>query len=150
MHVVIAGGGVAGLEALLVLSELAEGLVDVELLSPSDEFVYRPLLVAEPFGAAEVLRVELERVVRDVGARHTKDALTSVEPRSRSIATAEGATLEYGERRPALYAKRCDASAKLRTERTLWPRRRSSAARSGEPSAFGRYPLPRHPAQRTP
>src|SRR5919108_5286450 len=116
MHVVIAGGGVAGLEALLALSELAEGLVDVELLSPSDEFVYRPLLVAEPFGAAEVLRVELERVVRDVGARHTKDALTSVEPRSRSIATAEGATLEYGERRPALYAKRCDASAKLRTE----------------------------------
>ncbi len=31
MHVVIAGGGVAGLEALLALSALAEELVDVEL-----------------------------------------------------------------------------------------------------------------------
>jgi sulfide:quinone oxidoreductase len=71
MHVVIAGGGVAGLEALLALSELAKGLVDVELLSPTDEFVYRPMLVAEPFGNADVLRIELEQVVADVGARHT-------------------------------------------------------------------------------
>lgn len=58
MHVVIAGGGVAGLEALLALSVLAKGLVDVELVSPTDEFVYRPLLVAEPFGNADVLRIE--------------------------------------------------------------------------------------------
>ena len=56
MHVVIAGGGVAGVEALLALSALAEGLVDVELVSPTDEFVYRPLLVAEPFGAAAARR----------------------------------------------------------------------------------------------
>ena len=67
MHVVIAGGGVAGLEALLALSALAEELVDVELVSPSDEFVYRPMLVAEPFGAADVLRIELERVAGTPG-----------------------------------------------------------------------------------
>ena len=75
MHVVIAGGGVAGLEALLALSALAEGLVDVELMSPSEEFVYRPLLVAEPFGNADALRIKLENVVGDAGARHTKEAL---------------------------------------------------------------------------
>ena len=68
LKVVIAGGGVAGLEALLALSVLAEGLVDVELVSPSDEFVYRPLLVAEPFGNADVLRIGLEGIVRDAGA----------------------------------------------------------------------------------
>ena len=95
MHVVIAGGGVAGLEALLALSALAEELVDVELVSPSDEFVYRPMLVAEPFGAADVLRIELERVARDTGARHTKDALVSVDPGARTISTAAGATLGY-------------------------------------------------------
>ena len=95
MHVVIAGGGVAGVEALLALSALAEGLVDVELVSPTDEFVYRPLLVAEPFGAAEVLRIELERVAGDTGARHTKDALVSVDAGARTITTASGSTLGY-------------------------------------------------------
>ena len=95
MHVVIAGGGVAGLEAVLALSTLAPGLVEVELLAPTDEFVYRPLLVAEPFGAADVLRIELERVARDTGARHIKDALVSVDPGARTISTASGSTLGY-------------------------------------------------------
>src|SRR5918995_3279769 len=95
MHVVIAGGGVAGTEALLALSTLAEGLVDVELMSPSDEFVYRPMLVAEPFGAAEVLKIELERAVADAGATHTRDALVSVDPDVRTVATASGDTLGY-------------------------------------------------------
>lgn len=95
MHVVIAGGGVAGLEALLALSVLAEGLVDVELVSPADEFVYRPLLVAEPFGNADVLRIELDQIVADAGARHTKDALASVDPAARTITTATGDRLGY-------------------------------------------------------
>jgi sulfide:quinone oxidoreductase len=95
MRVVIAGGGVAGLEAALALSELAEGLVDIELLSPNEEFVYRPLLVAEPFGVAEVLRISLEQVADDAAARFTKDVLISVEPGERTVATASGGKLDY-------------------------------------------------------
>jgi len=109
MHVVIAGGGVAGVEALLALSALAEGLVDVELVSPADEFVYRPLLVAEPFGAAGILRIELERVVRDAGGRHTKDALVSVDAGAHTITTASGATLGYDALLIALGAKPVEA-----------------------------------------
>jgi sulfide:quinone oxidoreductase len=109
MHVVIAGGGVAGLEALLALSELAQGLVDVELVSPSDEFVYRPMLVAEPFGGAEVLTIELERIVADVRARHTKDALASVDPGARTITTASGNTLGYDALLIALGARPIEA-----------------------------------------
>jgi sulfide:quinone oxidoreductase len=95
MHVVVAGGGVAGLEALLALSALADDLVDVELLSPTDEFVYRPLLVAEPFGKADVLTIGLEEVVREAGARHIKDSLVSVDPGARTLTTASGNTLGY-------------------------------------------------------
>ena len=95
MRVVIAGGGVAGLEAALALSTLAGDLVDVELVSPSDEFVYRPLLVAEPFGAAEVLRIELDDVARETGARHIKDTLVSVEPGAHAVTTGSGDTLAY-------------------------------------------------------
>ena len=46
----IAGAGVAGLEAALALRALAEGELSVELLAPEAEFVYRPLAVTEPFG----------------------------------------------------------------------------------------------------
>lgn len=48
-------GGVAGREALARPIGPREGLVDVRLLSPTDRFEYRPMLVAEPFGSAEIL-----------------------------------------------------------------------------------------------
>src|SRR4029453_637915 len=49
-RVLIAGGGVAALEAALALRALAEDRVSVELLAPEPQFWYRPLAVAEPFG----------------------------------------------------------------------------------------------------
>jgi NADH dehydrogenase FAD-containing subunit len=39
MHLIVAGGGVAGVEALLAVSKLAGDLVDVELLTPNEQFV---------------------------------------------------------------------------------------------------------------
>ena len=95
MHVLIAGGGVAGLEALLALSALARDLVEVELLSPDEEFVFRPMLVAEPFGAGEVLRFDLSEIVAAAGATHVRDAVASVDAAGRTVATAHGRTLGY-------------------------------------------------------
>ncbi len=57
LRVVIAGGGVAALEALLALGELAPGLVSAELIAPESEFTYRPLAVTEPFGAGPTRRL---------------------------------------------------------------------------------------------
>jgi sulfide:quinone oxidoreductase len=107
--VVIAGGGVAGVEALLALSTLARGLVEVELLAPTDEFVYRPMLVAEPFGSAKPVRLNLGRIAREAGASHTRDALASVDPGARTVTTAQGATLDYGALLIALGAKPTEA-----------------------------------------
>ncbi len=95
MRVLVAGGGVAGLEAVLALEALARDLVQVELIAPGREFVHRPMLVAEPFGAAEVLRLDLEEVLGDAGARYRQDALVSVSPAERTIATASGDQLAY-------------------------------------------------------
>jgi sulfide:quinone oxidoreductase len=95
MRVLVAGGGVAGLEAVLALSALARDLVQVDVISPDKEFVYRPMLVAEPFGAAEVLRIDLEEVVADAGARHIRDALSSVNPADRVVETGSGELLSY-------------------------------------------------------
>jgi sulfide:quinone oxidoreductase len=41
-HVLIAGGGVAGLEAALALRELAAEQVATTMIAPDPEFVYRP------------------------------------------------------------------------------------------------------------
>ena len=134
MHVVIAGGGVAGLEAVLALSTLAPGLVEVEFLAPTDEFVYRPLLVAEPFGAADVLRIELERVARDTGARHIKDALVSVDPGARTISTASGNTLGYDALLIALGANPVEAVPALSRSAA---RRNAAASLSCSPRSAG-------------
>jgi sulfide:quinone oxidoreductase len=109
MHVLIAGGGVAGVEAMLALSELAGDAVDIELLSPSDEFVYRPLQVVEPFGSGESIELDLRSIVADAGARHTRDALTSVEPRARMTTLASGGTRGYEALLIALGARPVEA-----------------------------------------
>ena len=48
-QVLIAGGGVAGLEAAFALRQIAGDRVTVQILAPASEFVYRPTSVGEPF-----------------------------------------------------------------------------------------------------
>lgn len=95
LEVVIAGGGVAGLEALLALHELAGPRVKVQLLAPEREFVYRPLSVAEPFGLAHPTRIDLRELTASHRARHHLDSLASVNGARRTLRTASGRTLHY-------------------------------------------------------
>ena len=68
-RVLIAGGGVTGLEALLALSDLAGDRVDLTLLAPEPDFVYKPLLVEEPFALGPAERHELAPLAEERGAR---------------------------------------------------------------------------------
>jgi sulfide:quinone oxidoreductase len=92
--VVIAGGGVAALEALLVLRELAEERVEIELLTPNSEFVYRPMEFAALFREERVQRFDLQRIAADQGARLVCDRLEGVRP-GRRVVTEAGALLDY-------------------------------------------------------
>jgi sulfide:quinone oxidoreductase len=105
LRVVIVGGGVAGLEAMLALSRLAPERVEVELLAPTDEFVNRSMLVAEPFGNGGAARLDLGSAAREAGATHVRDALVSVDPGGHALATAGGATLTYDALLVALGAR---------------------------------------------
>lgn len=93
--VLIAGGGVGGLEAALALQTLAEDRVEVTLLAPERHFTYRPLAVAEPFGGPRVLRFPLGVFAEDRGLRFIRDAVAAVEPDARIVRTQDGATLPY-------------------------------------------------------
>lgn len=63
LRVLVAGGGVAGLETLLALRHLAGDRIERTLLTPEPEFVYRPMAVAEPFsrGRAQRHRLDTDR-----------------------------------------------------------------------------------------
>ena len=67
--VIILGGGVAALEAMMALRELAGDRVRVSLVSAAEDFVERPMSVAEPFGLATVRRYPLREIAADFGAR---------------------------------------------------------------------------------
>ena len=68
-RVVIAGGGLAALEAMIALRRLAGGRVELVLLSLSRDLAYPPLSVVEPFGLGEAPRFDLAEI-----ARHRIDA----------------------------------------------------------------------------
>ena len=93
--VLIAGAGVAGLEAALALRDLAGELVEVELVSPETDFVYRPLAVAEPFQAGEARRFPLHRLAEAAGAGLTRAAVRSVDPERRMVVTSDARALRY-------------------------------------------------------
>jgi sulfide:quinone oxidoreductase len=94
-RVVVAGAGVAALEAALALRALAGDLVHVELIAPEAEFTYRPLSVAEPFRTDEVRRFPLETLVNAAGATLRSDSLASVEPEQKRVQLTSGDVVEY-------------------------------------------------------
>ena len=95
LRVLIAGGGVAGLEALLALRALAGDLVDLELLAPEPAFWYRPLAVAEPFDAGRAHHFELAGIAESAAASFTLGGLASVDGDARILRTAQGAEIGY-------------------------------------------------------
>jgi sulfide:quinone oxidoreductase len=94
-NVLIAGAGVAGLEAALALQTLAADRVSVTVLAPTSEFVYRPMTVQEPFAYAAARRYPLERIARDLGAHLVKDAFAWVDPAEQLVHTANGERRTY-------------------------------------------------------
>jgi sulfide:quinone oxidoreductase len=94
-RVVIAGGGVAGLEAALALRELAGDRVATTLLAPVEEFVYRPMTVREPFAYSAAHRYSLDEITRDIGVEFVHDAFKWLDADDRVVHTEAGASLEY-------------------------------------------------------
>ena len=93
-RLLIAGGGVAALEATLALRALAVG-VEVELLAPEDEFTYRPLAVAGALRQGETIRFPLGQLADEAGATLSKGTLSELVPDRRLARTTEGHEIEY-------------------------------------------------------
>jgi sulfide:quinone oxidoreductase len=94
-RVLVVGGGIAGVELVVALRKLARERVRIELLSPGDELIYRPLLVAEPFGTGVAYRFPLMDILADQGAVHRHGQLASVQPGLHEATTDAGERLPY-------------------------------------------------------
>ncbi|MFL5852296.1 MAG: NAD(P)/FAD-dependent oxidoreductase [Solirubrobacteraceae bacterium] len=126
LRVLVAGGGVAGLEALLAMRDMAADRVELTLLSPDADFVYRPLAVAEPFSMGHVHRYPLRRFADDLGVRLVRGSLERVDPHERLVATADGDPLGF---EALLVATGAGAEPAVERALTWWP--------EGDPEAFG-------------
>ncbi len=95
-RIVVAGGGVAGLEACLGLrSFLGEDDLRIDLLCREDQFEYRPLAVLEPFDGAPAWSMKLERFTADQDVRLVRDSLAAVAPDRHEAVTAYSGRLPY-------------------------------------------------------
>ncbi len=94
-QVVVVGGGVAGLETLMALRDLAPERVQLTLVAPHDEFVYRPVAADPPFGLGSARRIGLYDVARAADAAFVNAAIESVDPDARIARPAGSHPLDY-------------------------------------------------------
>jgi sulfide:quinone oxidoreductase len=93
--VVVAGGGVGALEAVLALRALAGEKVELTMLSPEEHFTYQPLSVGDPFALGAAKRYPLARVAEDVNLDLRHSGLASVDAAASTVQTSDGDELPY-------------------------------------------------------
>ena len=93
-QVVVAGGSVAALEAMLALRHMADDALAVTLVCPRTFFEYRPLAVTAPFDGV-VPRYDLAALAAANGAQHVRDAVSGVDTEARAVSLSAGGRLEY-------------------------------------------------------
>src|SRR6516165_235297 len=95
MRVLIAGSGVAGLETMLALHALAEDRVELTVIAPEDEFVYRPLAASEPYTVGRTRQVSLESAARAAGAAFFPLTVEAIDAGKKLVSTTPGRRFEY-------------------------------------------------------
>jgi sulfide:quinone oxidoreductase len=94
-RVLIAGGGVAAIEAAIALGDMAGERAEVTMYSPREDFVYRPFAVTEPYGTSHAMRYDLEQLAERCGAGFRRASIGSVDAEAQRARTLDGEEVEY-------------------------------------------------------
>lgn len=94
-RVLVAGAGVAAVECVLALRDLAGSRPSIELLAPAAELVHRPSSVKTPFGGAPAARIDLRRLGTELGIKARRDGVDSIDTRSHQVLTRDGDRITY-------------------------------------------------------
>jgi len=92
---VLAGGGVAGLEALLALDAAARDLVELTLVAPEPRFHLRAMSVTAPFSGGTPREWPVEALCRARGARFLQARVVGVDAPGRHVALDDARRLPY-------------------------------------------------------
>jgi sulfide:quinone oxidoreductase len=94
-RVVIAGGGIAGIEAALALREFAGDAAVVTVVDPGHRFAVPGTATARAFGLGEGVDLRLADVVDRAGAGLVGGRLASVDPARRMVMLEGGSLVTY-------------------------------------------------------
>ena len=94
-HIVIAGGGVAAVEAVAALRALAGSLPRITLLAPEAELPARPASVATPFGFGAPNALPFDSIQRHARFALHRGTLARVEPEAHVAVDGHGEPIPY-------------------------------------------------------
>src|SRR4051812_44042169 len=95
LRVVVAGGGIGGLETLVALNALAADRVAPTLIAPEPDFVVRALDVFEPFGLGHPRRYPIGEIAAELGAGWHRDVVARVDRARRTVVLGSGVEVPY-------------------------------------------------------
>ncbi len=107
-RVVICGGGVAAIEALLALREMLVLPPHINVIAPNPSFVYQPMAVAEPFGQAQTRVFEIKRLASELDAHVHAETIAAVDAEEHCVELANGVRLSYDAAIVAVGARRVE------------------------------------------
>jgi sulfide:quinone oxidoreductase len=137
-QVLIAGGGIAGLEAMMAIRDHAGERVEITLVAPDPDFVYKPLIVEEPFSSQPAEQHALGPIAEEFDARFVQQRVTAVLPSAHMVELAEGSNIKFDKLIICIGARPRPAFAHavpLRTDGTVLPI--DSLLRNAESSESG-------------
>jgi sulfide:quinone oxidoreductase len=105
-RILICGGGVAAIEALLALRQTLVIPPRINLIAPNPHFVYEPMAVAAPFGDAEPRTFDLRSLAEELDAHVHPHAVAALDIDERRVELANGVGLDYDAAIVAVGAKR--------------------------------------------
>ncbi len=95
-HVVVLGGGFAGLETAFLVNHRMRGEVNITLVSDRSDFTFRPNLVYVPFGVdPSKLEIPLGEATARQAITFVHDRAVEVAPATKRVVLASGTELTY-------------------------------------------------------
>lgn len=94
-RVVIVGGGIAALEAVLALRALAGDRVAVTVIAPEPEFTLRPLNVATPFARGHSRALPIPTFMAEQGGTFRRAAVLGVDTAAKTVRCVSGPDEPY-------------------------------------------------------
>ncbi len=92
--VVISGGGIAGVEALMALRDLGEHRLEIEMISPHPHFVLRPQIIGVPWGGSP-MRADLDGLAAQFGARRRPGTIAQVDVDGHAVRLTDDGVVPY-------------------------------------------------------